>query len=108
MGDRKDASKITKLAECSKPTLESIELARLNRAADLRKEMQEVTDEWIEAQAEARLARWLIENQIIHAPHAVDTATALHDSSDPPSLVLQRTIPSHPQPLRGRRLRAAM
>lgn len=43
---------------CSEPAAESFELARLNRASNLRKEMRELIDEWIDCEVEARLARW--------------------------------------------------
>ncbi|MGB8592700.1 MAG: hypothetical protein WA755_04550 [Candidatus Acidiferrales bacterium] len=51
------------LGTCSKISLESFELSRLNRVANLRRELQETADEWIEAEVEARLARWLLEHR---------------------------------------------
>lgn len=45
----------------SQVSLESVELARLNRAANLRKEMQQVLEEWIEVEVDARLARSILE-----------------------------------------------
>lgn len=43
---------------CSEPAAESFELSRLNRASNLRKEMRELIDEWIDCEVEARIARW--------------------------------------------------
>ncbi|HXX43256.1 MAG TPA: hypothetical protein VEJ38_00910 [Candidatus Acidoferrales bacterium] len=43
---------------CSEPAAESFELSRLNRASNLRKEMRELVDEWIDCEVEARVARW--------------------------------------------------
>lgn len=51
------------LAGCSKPGLESFELSRLNQVANLRKELREVVEEWIEAEVQARLARWILERR---------------------------------------------
>lgn len=41
-------------------SLESFELSRLNAVANLRKEFRQVIDEWIEAEIEARLSRWIL------------------------------------------------
>ena len=41
------------LATCSQMSLESVELSRLNLAANLRKEFQEVLDEWIDSEVDA-------------------------------------------------------
>jgi hypothetical protein len=51
------------LATCSKASLEAFELARLNRAANLRKELRDILEEWIEAEGEARRARYLLEGR---------------------------------------------
>jgi hypothetical protein len=51
------------LATCSKPSLEAFELGRLNRAANLRKELRDILEAWIQAEGEARLARWLLEGR---------------------------------------------
>ena len=47
------------LHEASKSSLESFELSRLNHAANLRKEIAALLEEWIAETAEAFLARWL-------------------------------------------------
>jgi len=49
------------LATCSQMSLESVELSRLNLAANLRKEFQEILNEWIESEVDARLARSILE-----------------------------------------------
>lgn len=50
------------LREASVSSLESFELSRLNHAANLRKEITALLEQWIEEAAEALLARWLREN----------------------------------------------
>lgn len=51
------------LACASEISLESFELARLNQIANLRKELREVMEEWIEAEVEARIARWVLDTR---------------------------------------------
>jgi len=48
---------------CSIEALESLELARLNKAANLRDEMKEVLRRWVEAEVDAKLARWMLEKR---------------------------------------------
>jgi hypothetical protein len=49
------------LATCSQVALESFELSRLNQASNLRKELQEILDGWMESEVDARLARWILD-----------------------------------------------
>ncbi len=51
------------LLECSQMSLEDFELARLDRAASLRKQLRDIAEEWVEAEVEAQLARWVRENR---------------------------------------------
>ncbi|HVB08127.1 MAG TPA: hypothetical protein VNF00_04200 [Candidatus Acidoferrales bacterium] len=48
------------LATYSKISLESFELARLNDLANLRQQMTEIIDEWVEADIQARIAEWIL------------------------------------------------
>lgn len=48
------------LATCSKTSLESFELARLNDLANLRKQMIDIVNEWVEADIQARIAEWVL------------------------------------------------
>ncbi len=50
------------LRQASVRSLESFELARLGHAANLRKEIVALVDQWIEESATALLARWLLEH----------------------------------------------
>jgi hypothetical protein len=51
------------LATCSKTSLESFELARLNDRANLRKHMIELLDELIEVEIQARVAEWALRHR---------------------------------------------
>jgi len=43
--------------------LQSFELSRLNHAANLRKEIAALLDQWVDESSAAMLARWLIEQR---------------------------------------------
>lgn len=49
------------LVTSSQTALEGFELSRLNQCANLRKELRQITDQWIEVEIEARMARWILE-----------------------------------------------
>jgi hypothetical protein len=51
------------LHEASSPSLESFELSRLNHVANLRKEISALLDQWVEENAEALLARWVLQDR---------------------------------------------
>ncbi|MBZ5701495.1 MAG: hypothetical protein LAN84_06580 [Acidobacteriia bacterium] len=58
------------LFSASSFSLQSYELSRLNHAANLRKDIGRLLDQWMEESACALLARWLIEQRerSVHAP----------------------------------------
>jgi hypothetical protein len=51
------------LLSASRTTLQSYELSRLSHAANLRKEILELLDQYMEERTSALLARWLIEQR---------------------------------------------
>ena len=51
------------LHEASERSLQSFELSRLNHAANLRKEIAVLLEQWIEELAEAMVARWVREDR---------------------------------------------
>ena len=51
------------LLSASRNSLQSYELSRLSHAANLRKEIGALLDQWMEENACAMLARWLIEQR---------------------------------------------
>ena len=58
---RDPQSPLEYLVTSSQTSLEAFELARLNRAANLRKELRDVLDEWMQTEIDARVARWILE-----------------------------------------------
>ena len=51
------------LLSASRNSLQSFELSRLAHAANLRKEISALIDQWMEENAAALLARWLLEQR---------------------------------------------
>jgi len=51
------------LLSASRTSLQSYELSRLSHAANLRKEISALLDLWLEENASAMLARWLMEQR---------------------------------------------
>jgi hypothetical protein len=60
------------LLSASRTSLQSYELSRLSHAANLRKEITQLLDSWLEENTAAMLARWLME-QREHPPAASET-----------------------------------
>ncbi len=94
------------LAGASKISLESFELTRLNQIANLRKELREVMEEWIEAEVEVRLARWVLENRrtqshsVVTFPQAIPEVAEISESKPPASLGLSPAVVKRPIPSR--------
>lgn len=47
----------------TEPTLESVELSRLNSVANLRAQLHDLLEYWMHAQMEARMARWVLKRR---------------------------------------------
>jgi hypothetical protein len=77
MSLRRMSPPVDYLSSASRTSLESFELSRLNHAANLRREIAALIDEWIEETAEAMLARWMLEHH-----------TTLHQSRPPTAELL--------------------
>ena len=56
------------LLSASRNSLQSYELSRLSHAANLRKEITQLLDSWLEENTAAMLARWLMEQHERPAP----------------------------------------
>jgi hypothetical protein len=67
------------LLSASRNSLQSYELSRLSHAANLRKEIGALLDQWMEENSAAMLARWLIEQRErpSHTMEASDAGDAL-------------------------------
>src|SRR5579863_1955675 len=50
------------LRAASRTSLQSFELARLNHAANLKREIGALIDQWIQENSEATLARWMLDH----------------------------------------------
>jgi hypothetical protein len=67
------------LLSASRTSLQSYELSRLSHAANLRKEIAALLDQWMEENSAAMLARWLIEQRErpLHLQEVAASAEAL-------------------------------
>jgi len=87
------------LLSASRTSLQSYELSRLSHAANLRKEIAALLDQWIEENSAAMLARWLIERRErpLHLHDVAPAAEALpkngHSVSD--NVFPHRAAPPH-------------
>jgi hypothetical protein len=86
------------IATCSQISLQSYELARLNAATRLRRQLQEMTDEWIEAEVEARLARWALEHRRLDPQTRFDEFVAIESPA-----VNLKSLPSPHRRIRRKR-----
>lgn len=69
------------LLTASRNSLQSYELTRLSHAANLRKEIGALMDQWLDENAAAIVARWLIE-QRERPVHAAETRTGIDSSRE--------------------------
>jgi hypothetical protein len=72
------------LLSASRNSLQSYELSRLSHAANLRKEIGQLLDSWLEENAAAMLARWLMQ-QREHALSAPDSQSGADPRTVHPS-----------------------
>ena len=79
------------LLSASRNSLQSYELSRLSHAANLRKEITQLLDSWLEENAAAMLARWLMQRENL----AAREQAALEPSDHPlPAAAPERSSPS--------------
>jgi hypothetical protein len=92
------------LLSASSNSLQSYELSRLNHAANLRKEIAQLLDTWLDENASALLARWLM-RQREHP--AVEEAAANGDGHGKAVQTVSDNFladqPASPPEIRGRR-----
>ena len=71
------------LRSASRTSLQSFELARLNHAANLRREIAALVDQWLEETAEAMVARWMLDHHTSLREPSLSTADLLRHIQDP-------------------------
>jgi len=90
------------LHSASRSSLQSFELGRLNHAANLRREITVLIDQWLEETAEAMLARWMLEHHGSLREPALSVADLLRSFQDPGidplTEVSQPPVVIHPAP----------
>src|SRR6266852_4999183 len=70
------------LHAASRSSLQSFELARLNHAANLKREIAALIDQWLEETAEAMLARWMLDQPSSFRQPKLPVAEVLHTFQD--------------------------
>lgn len=83
------------LRQASPASLQSFELSRLNHAANLRREISALIDQWIQESSEAMLARWMLDQRnSLHEPHisAPDLFQPIPDCAPSTASVLSAEI----------------
>ncbi|MFY9527908.1 MAG: hypothetical protein WBC04_13100 [Candidatus Acidiferrales bacterium] len=101
---RDSKSSFQYLRACSQTSLEAFELSRYNRVANLRKELCDLVEEWVEAEVDARFARWIREQKQAELSNRTATTVSVPDLSkcllaDTVSHVVLNPVlrlPSHP------------
>jgi hypothetical protein len=81
------------LLSASKNSLQSYELSRLSHAANLRKEITQLLDSWLEENTAAMLARWLMQQREIST--AREHGSAERPETAQVSTGDERTSPHH-------------
>ena len=71
------------LRSASRTSLQSFELARLNHAANLRREIAALVDQWLEETAEAMVARWMLDHHSSLREPSLSTADLLRHIQEP-------------------------
>ncbi|HEV3254745.1 MAG TPA: hypothetical protein VG033_10070 [Candidatus Acidoferrales bacterium] len=98
---RETPSSFDYLLKCSLTSLEGFELARLNRIANLRKELRDLVEEWVAAEVEARVSRWLLEARRIRKQALLpfgEPTLPFSDSSHLLDAMLAEAGPATPRP----------
>jgi len=83
------------LLSASRNSLQSYELSRLSHAANLRKEITQLLDSWLEENTAAMLARWLMQQR--ENPAAREHSTPEQSENAQASTQDERTSPPEPR-----------
>ena len=87
------------LCTASDESLRGFELARLNLASNLRKQVAGLVDLWVEETAAALLARWMLEHRALLA----DSADFLPEAIEPQTTASRARAPTLAEPASPRR-----
>lgn len=82
----------------SKSTLQAFEQSRLNFAANVRKEIGQLLDTWVDESSSALLARWLIERNLAAEATAICTSPASGPTDSLESMDHRADAPFAPSP----------
>jgi hypothetical protein len=74
----------------SEASIESFHLSRLNTVANLRKELNDIVEEWVEAEVQARLAQWLLARK--NPRDASSASSPAIDSEERPTFRAAETL----------------
>ncbi|HLZ11305.1 MAG TPA: hypothetical protein VKP58_01845 [Candidatus Acidoferrum sp.] len=84
------------LLSASRNSLQSYELSRLGHAANLRKEVAPMLDQWVEEIAAAMLARWVMEHREREVVAAADPAASAEERGTASDNFFPNSAPPHP------------
>jgi hypothetical protein len=82
------------LRQASNSSLQSFELSRLNNAANLRREIGHLMDQWLEETAQAMLARWLLDHRDELRAPLPDETEITHSIADAMPAALPKLVRS--------------
>jgi len=91
------------LHDASIPSLQSYELSRLNHAANLRRELAALLDQWIEDTAQALLARWVQEDRALPRSADLPYDDSAQNDSLQSELPFNKSLPCGGPPQRAER-----
>lgn len=82
------------LRTASMNTLQTFELNRLNHAANIRKELMSMVDQWLEESVCAMVARWLLDHRQMLQPEPGSAPASTAESPNASYNVFARLSPS--------------
>ena len=81
------------LQAASRASLQSFELTRLNHAANLRREIASLIDQWIQETSQAMLARWMLDHHKSLQSSSMSPTELVRSLVDPVSTLLPESQP---------------
>jgi hypothetical protein len=81
------------LQAASRASLQSFELTRLNHAANLRREIATLIDQWIQETSQAMLARWMLDHHKSLQSSSMSPTDVVRSLVDPVSALFPESQP---------------